>query len=698
VSTSELNPVAHAARECIASGFGAPIPLPPRSKNPDRKGWQNERWTLADVETRFPADENIGLLLGEASNNRADVDLDCQQAILAAPFFLPATPFIHGRTSALRSHWWYTATPLPGSLEFRDVDGQTVDGKTKFLELRTGSGQQTVIPPSIHADTGEQLTWEPSAQVDGAVPTEIDGAQLTAIVRELGAAAFLARHWPLRGSRHDYALALAGFLLRQHGWDVPRTETFVRAAATAAADDEIADRVNAVRTTVEQLAAKQDATGGKKFRELAGNAVFDRFCEWLGIVKPLTGNVLPLIESAVIPNARIEDWPATALEGDYIADLTDLLTDGTPIPKQFVREQIILALAALCDQVLGYPLHHGLTIRRYLALVSERPQSGKGESWKRVGGKDGVLRFYLDTGTVKVLNASGIGSGQYLAKILEETPRVIAVWDEASQLFQQTGQQNSTLLTALKTLFESTSHWSGSFTNKKCGTDDAHLSIALQSTRKTFVQGFSLRGGVGDGLLSRFVISHASAWPVVPIWAQRDYARETALVGKIIGLVPTIHAAPAIEDQAQARMNEFTQEMNGSERPHPDHTPRLLEHAKVDLLMRTIFSGSQTITLDQVERSIAWARHQLKLRLEFWPPDADDRVPAMIQTLQRRLRKGSASERDLRAAANVDRDGTHELFARAKAALLRSGSLTVIGRNRKGRDVYGLEPEETEIS
>jgi hypothetical protein len=544
----------------------------------------------------------------------------------------------------------------------------------------------------LHEGTGEQLVWH---EANGEPPT-IAGDALSRAAGELAGATLAARHYPKQGSRHEYALALAGFLLRQAGWEDGRVSHFVQAVASAAGDDEIKDREIAVQTTIERLATGGKALGGTRFRELVGNAVFDKFCEWMGFAKGARANALPLMESAPVVDEVLEIWPATALEGDYIADLTDLLTDGTPIPKQFVREEIILTLGALADQVLGYPLHHDLTVRRFLALISERPQAGKGESWKRVGGKDGVLRLYLDTAPVKVLNASGVGSGQYLAKVLEESPRAVAVWDEASQLFQQSGQQNSTLLSAVKSLFEGNSHWSGSFTNKKFGTDDAHLSVFLQSTRKTFVQGFALRGGMGDGLLSRFIFSYASAWPVFPAWAQRDFSREHDLVEKIIALIPKTHTAPGIDDQARERMIEFAHEVNGSERPHPDHTPRLLEHAKVDVLMRTIFSGSSTITIEHVERSIAWARYQLKLRLEFWPPDADDRVTAMIQILLRRLRKGSASACDLRRAANVGRDGNHETFSRALSALNRSGELVKLGVNRKGREIFGLESEDEE--
>ena len=691
-----MNVIAQAARDYIGAG-AAPIRVPLRSKSPDdRNGWQNERWTVTDVSEQFPKDSNIGLLVGKASNGWVDVDLDCPAAIALAPAFLPSTPFIHGRASAPRSHWWYIADPVPKSTEFRD--SESISGEfhgTKVLELRASAGQ-TIVPPSIHP-SGEQLIWEATTEVEGAAPAKVAGDELTCAVRTLGAAIIAQRHYPATGDRHGYALALAGFLLRQPGWDAARVSHFVQAVASAAGDDESKDRLSAVETTAERLASGETATGGGELRKIVGNAVFDAFCTALGLsyTKDTRGS-LPLIEAATVADEVLEDWPAMALQGDYIADLTDLLTDGTPIPKPFVREGIIVGLGALCDQILSYPLHHDLTVRRYMALVSENAQAGKGASTKRTLGPNGVLRFFLDTASVKVLNGSCIGSGQFLAKKLEESPRLIVIWDEASGLFQQTGQLSSTLLSALKSLYEDRSHWSGSFTNRQHGTDDAGLSVVLQSTRKTFVQGFATRGGISDGLLSRFIFSYASAWPVFPEWTPRDYAREQALTEKIIALIPKTPTAPGIDDQARKRLADFVHEVNGSGRPHPDHTPRLLEHTKVDVLMRCIFSGSKVITLEMVERAVAWARHQLKLRLAFWPPDAQDQVTVMTQTLLRRLQKGSASDRDLRTAANVQREGNHELFARAKSALLRSGELIVVGKNRKGQPVYALESDDAE--
>ncbi len=100
------NQVAQAARDCLEMGW-QPIPIPARSKNPNRDDWQLERWTLDDVPHQFPANKNIGVLTGEPSHGLTDVDLDCEPAIRLAASFLLETGFKSGRPSAERSHWWY---------------------------------------------------------------------------------------------------------------------------------------------------------------------------------------------------------------------------------------------------------------------------------------------------------------------------------------------------------------------------------------------------------------------------------------------------------------------------------------------------------------------------------------------------------------------------------------------------------------
>ena len=53
-----------------------PIPIPHKSKNPNRKEWQKERFSREDLPKHFNNGQNVGLLLGEPSGGLVDVDLD----------------------------------------------------------------------------------------------------------------------------------------------------------------------------------------------------------------------------------------------------------------------------------------------------------------------------------------------------------------------------------------------------------------------------------------------------------------------------------------------------------------------------------------------------------------------------------------------------------------------------------------------
>jgi hypothetical protein len=406
------------------------------------------------------------------------------------------------------------------------------------------------------------------------------------------------------------------------------------------------------------------------------------------------------VEADVISDAGgILPWPLAALDGDYVTDLTHALTKGTPIPPQFVREEIVLFLAALADGNLDYPRHRGFPLRRFLALVSEYPGACKGESWLRVAQRTpegGALLELLESSAVRVVNGSGVGSGQFLASKLEQFPSAILFWDELSQLFRVTQQAAQTLFSELTSLFEGHSIHSGSLTNGEHGTDDAHLSILMHATRGTFEKGFALRQATGDGFLSRVVIAHAAPVPPIAEWELRDLKAEREIVAKIQALIPVIHAEPKIEDEARTLVNDFVLQLETPGTADYDYGRRLGVLLKSDLLHRCIYSGADTITADMAERSLLWARHQLALRRSLWMPDVDGQVALMVARIVNRLRRGTATPRDLNRALSLYRTGEHETFIRALTALTRSGQIEVIGRNRAGNPVYRLV-EENEL-
>jgi hypothetical protein len=137
-----------AARLYLARGL-APIPLPPRSKDPGYSGWQHLRLTPDALDSHFPPPGtlNVGILNGAPSGNALDVDLDCPEALLTAPVLLPPTGWVFGRRGAPGSHRIYQADrPLDAAQEkYADLDGAVL------VELRGTGGLRFILPRRTRA-------------------------------------------------------------------------------------------------------------------------------------------------------------------------------------------------------------------------------------------------------------------------------------------------------------------------------------------------------------------------------------------------------------------------------------------------------------------------------------------------------------------------------------------------------------------
>lgn len=158
------------------------------------------------------------MLLGEASGDLADIDLDCAQAIAAAPAFLPRTRTF-GRTSKRFSHWLYKAD-LAATEDVATIKFQDAQKPAKIiLEARIGGGKaaQTVFPGSVHP-TGEAIEWE-----EQRVVATIDDGELKRICARLAACALLAwcarrRILPRRFPRAATLLACREGVFRRAGY------------------------------------------------------------------------------------------------------------------------------------------------------------------------------------------------------------------------------------------------------------------------------------------------------------------------------------------------------------------------------------------------------------------------------------------------------------------------------------------------
>lgn len=272
------------------------VPVPPGQKGPSVKGWPALRLSVEELPQYFAENDNIGWLTGEASGNLVDVDLDCNQAVSLAEAFLPKTERVHGRKERPKSHYWYTVTPLPRPMKFADINGNCL------VELRS-TGQQTLIPPSIHPN-GQRLRWEATGE-----PARVEPETLCNAVAKVAAGALLARHWSGEGQRHDMANAVAGMVLRA-GWSVDETTLFVEAVAEAAGDEEFLERARGVVSTATQLEKGGAATGAPTLASIVGDDVVTRLRLFLQLGAP--DKILAAATEGSL------DWPDPASIGDEL--------------------------------------------------------------------------------------------------------------------------------------------------------------------------------------------------------------------------------------------------------------------------------------------------------------------------------------------------------------------------------------------
>ena len=244
--------VAHDSQLAVATAYvrrgWRVVPIPLKEKAPRLAGWQNLRLAGSDLIRSFSGPPmNIGVLLGEPSGI-VDVDLDAPEALKLAADLLPPTDSIFGRNGNPASHRIYAATVNGrSSAKFTGPAGDSL------VEIRS-TGAQTLFPCSVHP-SGDVVDWESNGE-----PQHVDLAALETAARELAAGCLLLRRYPESGSRHDFALGLAGGLLRA-GWSVPRVERFVEVLSTTAGDDEVEDRVRAVADTKAAITAGLKTTG-----------------------------------------------------------------------------------------------------------------------------------------------------------------------------------------------------------------------------------------------------------------------------------------------------------------------------------------------------------------------------------------------------------------------------------------------------
>jgi hypothetical protein len=387
-----------AAHRLVAAHI-AVIALEPRSKKPIGRGWQSKQLTTDDLAKSFDGEQNVGVLLGSASDGLVDVDLDNPIAVALAPRFLPNTGAIFGRASKPRSHWLYRVTDGATTKKFQSSDGAMI------VEIRS-DGAQTMFPPSIHP-SGEEVTWDTDSE-----PAQVVASELLAPVERLTAVTQLAIAWPVQGSRQEAALALTGALIRG-GLTQIEAADFVRAVADGAGDEESEARAATAEYSARRIASGEPATGWPKLAELLGEAPVRKARQWLHADEAA-------MESASLP--RVAPWPQPLGEVAYhglAGSFVRLVSPHSEADPTALLAQFLVAFGNVIGRGPRFRAeadrHHA---NLFVVLVGETSKGRKGVSW----GQTRAPFRAVDEQWAKQI-ASGLSSGEGLIFAVRDAER-----------------------------------------------------------------------------------------------------------------------------------------------------------------------------------------------------------------------------------------------------------------------------------
>lgn len=264
--TAPEDPVLQAARRYTREGdFVTPL----RGKPPILKEWQKKRLSDELLPVYFKDRCGVGVLNGVEPGNLADADFDSPESKALASKFMPKTGRVFGRESCPHSHSIYRTDYPVQTRRFEDPKTGDV-----LHEVR-GTGTQTLYPPSPYPD-GERCVY-----LSDEEPTPCQTKRVMVSAQRLAAAALLLRYWP-RSSRHKASLALGGGLARS-GWQFDKIVAFMEPILEAAEDEEIPDRIRAIKDSVERLLSDDPTTGWPRLAEVMDQRVVAKVKEWLAI-------------------------------------------------------------------------------------------------------------------------------------------------------------------------------------------------------------------------------------------------------------------------------------------------------------------------------------------------------------------------------------------------------------------------------
>lgn len=483
------------ARSWLELGI-QPVPILKRSKKPkDGKGWNKLKVTDETIKHFFKPGDNVGGLWGKPSGWVIDVDLDWDEASLAAPRLLPET-FIYGRRSRPSTHYLYRVDGAVG-IKHYDSGGGDNAKRTVISEIRA-TGAQSVLPPSIHPDNERY-------QIDHDVTIKtLTKKNLELLVAQVSAAAVFARYYPEKGGRHDYIHAITGALLWE-GWAEDKVRTFCRAVLDAVERKEN-DRSQRERTIENTIV---------HFREGNRIAGWTTLSQWLhgrdlGLVKGWlkTSKHYDVVQTGFRPKILLKDKE----DLEYLTTAPGLVGDIARWAgkRAYLKQPVFdISVGLMCTALLTmnrYVVDHWDTpLQPYFMLLA--PTAGGKES-----ALESVYQFSRKLGMNEYV-FQGFQSYHSMLDRLGMAPNAaVWLWDEAARKMRSAsrsqGGQDYQILTWLLSLYGRANSSSPGLPGRKNAITaiDQPFFLTMAGSQPAQMLEAITDSDVAQGLVNRFVL------------------------------------------------------------------------------------------------------------------------------------------------------------------------------------------------
>lgn len=486
------------ARDWLALGVH-PVPLAPKSKRPkgereggDARAWTKLRVTSDTVPRFFSRGDNVGALWGEPSDWLIDIDLDTEEARLAARKLLPET-FTYGRRSSPGSHFIYRCSGI-------DTKKYQTKHLGTLVEIRS-TGSQTVLPLCIHPD-GERY------RVDNDIDfSSISKARLDKQVKLVAAAAIAGYYYPEKGSRHDYVHALAGGLL-WNGWKDEQVIEFMDAVGYVAVgkDGAKSDRDYTVKNTIEHFRAGDKVQGWPTLSQFMPGQELMILKKVLGLDKDADNTEAPPEMIAELEEIKIK--PELLKVPGLVGEIAAWAASKCFVEQPLFDIGVGLTALAMATKNKYLVSHWDTPLQPYMLMLAPT-----------ASGKDSAMTSIFEVMRRIAMEScvfQGFQSYHAMLDRLSEPPfSAIWLWDEAARKLKTAGRsqggQDFQILTYLLSLYGKANTSIAGMPGRKASIkaiDRPFFSVVAAAQPQQLIEAIT-ESDVSLGLVNRFILLDA---------------------------------------------------------------------------------------------------------------------------------------------------------------------------------------------